>query len=535
MLFKLLSLAACLPFAAASPCAKPSSASGTPRVLLPQGTVDGFRDSHNNSVFLGIPFAQSTGGQNRWKRPQDLPLPQGNKSADVFHATSYGPTCPQAITGTSYSRQDEDCLNLNVWAPSEGAKLPVFVYMYGGAMVTGSSSNPQFQGNNFARNGVIFVSFNTRESIWASPNSAELGGDGKSQNFSILDVEKALDWIHQNIVSFGGDPDHIVFGGHSSGSVHVDHYLWNHPDTWLKGAVQMSANAVSGPAYAPSNAALDVVAAEVGCGTGPGQLECLRAVDALAMQTAFFNATAHTWFTPVIDDVTRFADYPARLAAGAYASHVPLLTGNSAGEGTIFSLVYAAENADFADWIATFDADSAHVPAAALRAAYDTADFATESLRSGAQYGDARFNCPVDYFVDLRGAAQATWEYRFYGAYDNVVGVPGTAPTHGTEIPFFLGGNECFASLQGVTAAQQALADAIHAWFVAWIKDPAAGPGWEQVKPGGDGALVKLGVPGDELARVPGSASGHNARCQAVYKPLFPEYPVVQNPVRKSS
>ncbi|KAK7992468.1 hypothetical protein PG988_001262 [Apiospora saccharicola] len=535
MLFKLLSLAASLSFASASPCAKPPSSSGTPRVLLPQGTVDGFRDSHNNSVFLGIPFAQSTGGQNRWKRPQDLPLPQGNKSAAVFHATSYGPTCPQAITGTSYSRQDEDCLNLNVWAPSEGAKLPVFVYMYGGAMVTGSSSNPQFQGNNFARNGVIFVSFNTRESIWASPNSAELGGDGKSQNFSILDVEKALDWIHQNIVAFGGDPDHIVFGGHSSGSVHVDHYLWNHPDTWLKGAVQMSANAVSGPAYAPSNAALDVVAAEVGCGTGPGQLECLRAVDALAMQTAFFNATAHTWFTPVIDDVTRFADYPARLAAGAYASHVPLLTGNSAGEGTIFSLVYAAENADFADWIATFDADSAHVPAAALRAAYDTADFATESLRSGAQYGDARFNCPVDYFVDLRGAAQATWEYRFYGAYDNVVGVPGTAPTHGTEIPFFLGGNECFASLQGVTAAQQALADAIHAWFVAWIKDPAAGPGWEQVKPGGDGALVKLGVPGDELARVPGSASGHNARCQAVYKPFFPEYPVVQNPVRKSS
>ena len=75
----------------------------------------------------------------------------------------------------------------------------VFVYMYGGAMVTGSSSNPQLQGNNFARKGVIFVSFNTRESIWASPNSAELGGNGESQNFSILDVDKALDWIRQNI------------------------------------------------------------------------------------------------------------------------------------------------------------------------------------------------------------------------------------------------------------------------------------------------------------------------------------------------
>lgn len=71
--------------------------------------------------------------------------------------------------------------------------------MYGGAMVTGSSSDPLLQGNNFARNGVIYVSFNTRESLWASPNSAELEGTGESQNFSILDVEKALEWIHENI------------------------------------------------------------------------------------------------------------------------------------------------------------------------------------------------------------------------------------------------------------------------------------------------------------------------------------------------
>jgi carboxylesterase type B len=70
--------------------------------------------------------------------------------------------------------------------------------MYGGAMVTGSSSDPQFQGNNFARKDVIFVSFNTRESIWAYPNSAELGKTG-SQNFGILDVEDALKWIHENI------------------------------------------------------------------------------------------------------------------------------------------------------------------------------------------------------------------------------------------------------------------------------------------------------------------------------------------------
>lgn len=64
-------------------------------------------------------------------------------------------------------------------------------------MVTGSSSNAQFQGNNFARKGVIMASFNTRESVFASPYSAEL--NGTSQNFGILDVEKAMEWIHNNI------------------------------------------------------------------------------------------------------------------------------------------------------------------------------------------------------------------------------------------------------------------------------------------------------------------------------------------------
>lgn len=277
----------------------------------------------------------------------------------------------------------------------------------------------------------------------------------------------------------------------------------------------MSANAMSGPGYAPPNEALDIVAADVGCPKGPGQLECLRNVDVYAFQTAKFNSTYNTWFTPVIDDITRHSDYAARFKAKKYASHVPLLTGNSAGEGTIFSLVYGAENSDFKSWINTFDADSAHIPDCALLQAYPAEEYASDSLRSGDQYGDARFNCAVDYLVDLRSTVQDTWVYRFFGAYDNVVGVPGTAPTHGTEVPFFHGGNECFSSLQNVTAAQQALADSIHGWFVQWIKNPSAGPGWDKAVPV-SGNLAKLGTPGDELALLKGSTSEYNGRCQKV-------------------
>ncbi|KAF8857379.1 carboxylesterase [Acephala macrosclerotiorum] len=529
-IFRLIEQAACLGMALALSLVCVADASvirstSCPIVTTTEGRVSGFQDESGNSVYLGIPFAATTGGQNRWKAPQDPPTHAG-----IFNASSYGPTCPQAITGTSYSQQGEDCLNVNVWAPADGNNLPVFVYIYGGAMVTGSSSNAQFQGNNFARKGVVYVSFNTRESIFASPYSAELAGT--SQNFGILDVEKAMDWIRANIQAFGGNPDHIVLGGHSSGGVHVDHYLWNHPNTSLVGAIEMSANAASGPAYAPMNVALDVIAAEVGCGNGTGQLDCLREVDIYDLETTYFNSTANTWFTPVVDNITRWsvADYVKRFEAGLYPSHVPFMTGNSNGEGTIFSIIYSSEDTNFSSWIRTFDADVAHIPHDVLLNAYNASDYASVSLESGDQYGDARFDCAVDYMIDLRSESQKTWAYRWFGAYDNVVGVAGTAPTHGTEIPFFMGGNECFDELTNVTVAEQALADFTNDWFVSWIKNPSQGPGWAQVQPE-SGFVMKLGVPGDEEALISALTSDYNEKCQAVYKKYFPLYPVVQNPV----
>jgi carboxylesterase type B len=516
----------------------------------------------------------------RWKAPQDATK---LKKGEVLDATKYGPTCPQAISGTTYSQQGEDCLNLNIWVPKTGPKsrrtrappppppgahppppppcpsrddegfianqpdhpvgpkgpvksnaggLPVFVYMYGGAMVTGSSSNPQLVGSNFARKDVIFVSFNTRESLWAYPNSAELSSSGGSQNFGILDVDKALQWIRDNIADFGGNPDHIVFGGHSSGSVQVDDYLWNHPDTWLAGAVQMSANAKSGPAVGPTNEALDLVANEVNCPTGKGQLDCMRKVDVYAFQTATFNASLNTFFTPVVDEKTRYQDYASRFAAGKYASQVPLLTGNSDKEGAVFALVYGGENTNFSSWVNTFDADVAYIPDNKLIAAYNPADFTSVSAMSGAQYGDARFFCPVDYLIDVRSQKQDTWVYRFLGNYGNVLPLPVPAPTHGTEIPFFFGGNDCFAGVQGVTAEEQALADFQNDWFVAWIKNPKAGPGWAKATPH-SGPIAKLGTPGNELAIEQANTKDYNGKCQQVYNPYLPKYPVVQSVLTK--
>lgn len=168
------------------------SRSTSPRVTVDQGVVKGFVQN-DTAVFLGIPFAKTTAGENRWKAPR----PIESFHHGHFEATAYGPSCAQAMSGTAITGQSEECLSLNVWAPRHGADLPVFVYIYGGAMVTGGSSNAQWQGHNFARNGVIYVNLNYRESIYASPNAPEL--QGESQNFGILDVELALEWIYDNI------------------------------------------------------------------------------------------------------------------------------------------------------------------------------------------------------------------------------------------------------------------------------------------------------------------------------------------------
>ncbi|KAK5806024.1 hypothetical protein VI817_000282 [Penicillium citrinum] len=515
----------------AEPIAYHQHKSSSPSITVQQGVVKGFV-KNDTSVFLGIPFAETTAGKNRWKAPQPITSFQNGH----FEASAYGPSCAQVMSGTAITNQSEDCLNLNIWTPRRGKGLPVLVYIYGGAMVTGGNSNAQWQGYNFARNGVIYVNINYRESIYASPNAPEL--QGEVQNFGILDVELALEWIHENIEAFGGDKSRIVLGGHSSGGVHVDHYLWNHPRTFLAGAVEMSANTLSGPAYAPAGVALKQTVKEMlssgvslNCITENYTLDCLREADTYAFQTTSFNSTLNTWFAPSIDNITRFSNYTDRFLGGHYPKSLPLLVGNSDQEGEIFGYVYGSENTNFSSWIHTFDADLAFVPTDELISAYQEDDYSSVSLMSGSSYGDARFLCATDALVDLRAAKQPTWIYRWFGNYSNVLPIPNLGPSHGSEVPFFHGGNECFSLLEGVTEDEQQLADHIHRWFVAWIKNPAAGPGWEQARPV-NGPLARVGVPGHELKTVIGKTGAYNSRCQRVFKPNYPRYPVVQNPVQ---
>jgi para-nitrobenzyl esterase len=120
--------------------------------------------------------------------------------------------------GIPYS---EDCLYIGVWSPAKSAdeKLPVIAWIYGGAFAAGATSNPLYDGTNFARRGVVFVSISYRVGPFgflATPELSRESGHG-SGNYGLLDMIAGLKWIQANVSKFGGDPTKVTILGHSAG------------------------------------------------------------------------------------------------------------------------------------------------------------------------------------------------------------------------------------------------------------------------------------------------------------------------------
>jgi len=114
----------------------------------------------------------------------------------------------------------EDCLQLNVWTPQTPGPHPVLVWIYGGGNAKGSSSLPPYQGETFARDGVVCVSCNYRVGVLGFLELGEITGpeDAGSGNNALRDQVLVLEWVRDNITAFGGDPLNVTLGGQSAGA-----------------------------------------------------------------------------------------------------------------------------------------------------------------------------------------------------------------------------------------------------------------------------------------------------------------------------
>ena len=296
-------------------------------------------------AFNGVPYAAPPVGDLRWRPPAAVVAWDGIKPAE-----SPGATCIQAFGGGD--SQSEDCLFLNVWAPTEiDEPLPVMVWIHGGGYSMGSGGGALQDGTHLAARDVVVVSLNYRLNAFgflAHPAlSAESAHDG-SGNYGLMDMVAALEWVRDNIESFGGDASRVTIFGESAGAGAVMSLMVVPQSKGLFHRAIAQSNYISGwdrplreadGAGPPAEAQGLRLAAALGAegAEGDAALEKMRAASK-AEVVAAFNAAAgggYVW-APNVDGWVIPTD-PLVMYQEGRQHDVPLITGMMGNEGSMMT------------------------------------------------------------------------------------------------------------------------------------------------------------------------------------------------------
>ncbi|KAH7076184.1 Alpha/Beta hydrolase protein [Paraphoma chrysanthemicola] len=423
--------------------------------------------------FLGIPYAQDTSGENRFKPPRPyIPVP-----GSTIDGTKRGPACPQPLGQLSpplalvnITEVSENCLNLNIARPKldqRAEKLPVMVWIHGGSFWYGSKDEPTTAPEGLIRqsvlNGapVIHVSLNYRLGFFGFAQSHTLQCEG-SENAGLRDQRLAIEWVRDHIATFGGDPENITILGQSSGGLAVGMqilaYGGTKPLPFQRGSAQSQSNEPGITANFTIDA-MKALAQNVSCVSGdihvPEVIACLRGKDTDTLLQAsiatYASDIAHNigdiWLPAVDGDF--LPDAPSKLIAEGRFGKVTFMTGWAEDDMNFYTNTSISTAQDTYEFIRAYLPGLTETQLEDLLNLYPHDEFkpgvnlAPEFYRSARIFRDIIMVCPSLYYGRAVAAKheEAVYHYSFNQTIagpilDAMLNVSSLGPGHTSEFAY---------------------------------------------------------------------------------------------------